>query len=263
VTAAEWDGGLTEERHGPVVVLRVGRERALGALSSTLVRALGDRVDQVRRDPSVRVLVLTGTGRGFIAGADINEYHGVSQEFFDEYQRLSFEVFSALARLPQPTIAAVNGYALGGGFEVALACDMILAADSARFGLPEVKLGLMPGGAGTQRLARAVNASFAKEVVMSGRLYSASEMMNRGVVAEIHTREKLEEAALLLADTIAANAPLAVRAAKRSIDAGLETPLDVAWMSDQQALSQLFQTHDAQEGVGAFLEKRAASFAGR
>lgn len=254
---------LVEERVGRVAVLRIEREDALGALSRSLVLTLGQYVEALHMDESVAVLVLTGTGKGFIAGADIGEYHGVSGVAFDEYQRLSRRVFSALELLPQLTIAAVNGYALGGGFEVALCCDLILASEGAQFGLPEVKLGLLPGGGGTQRLARAAGIRFAKEAVVTGTFYSAAEMVQRGVASSVHPGDELLPAALELAQRIAGRPPLAVRAAKRVINQGAEVPLEVGLGMEQQELSALFESHDAAEGISAFMDKRRPHFVGR
>lgn len=253
---------LVEERRGAVTLLRIDREDALGALSRTLVERLGDYLEDLHASDDVRVLVLTGTGKGFIAGADIAEYHGAPAGVFDEYQRLSRRVFTALEALPQFTLAAVNGYALGGGFEVALCCDMILASDRARFGLPEVRLGLVPGGGGTQRLARAAGTRFAKEATVTGRFYGADELAARGVVSSVCRGEELLETAERTAAEIAENAPLAVRAAKRLVNRGVEMSLDVALAAEQDALSALFRTRDGAEGVAAFIEKRRPRFAG-
>jgi enoyl-CoA hydratase len=250
-------------RDGAVVVLRIDREEALGALSGTIVRTLGEVFDQLAADRTVRVLVVTGTGRGFIAGADITEYHNTTQQAFEDYQHLSRKVFDRLESLPQITIAAVNGYALGGGFELALCCDLIVASARARFGLPEINLGLLPGGGGTQRLARAAGARLTKELVLTGRFASADELHRRGVVAAVHEPDGLASAALELAHDIAAKAPLAAAAAKRLIDDGLQAAQSVGLTAEQQILCRLFATEDGKEGVAAFVDKRPARFTGR
>jgi len=247
---------LVEDRRDHVAVLRIEREAALGALSRSMVEALLAYLDALREDRGVRVLVLTGTGRGFIAGADIGEYDGVPQVAFDEYQRLSRRAFAALTELPQPVIAAVNGYALGGGFEVALCCDMIVASAAARFGLPEVNLGLLPGGGGTQRLARAIGVRATKELVMTGRPMRPDEAERRGLVVRVADAEELMDAALELAERLAAKAPLAVREAKRLIDDGVEGPLGAAWTLELRVLGALFASDDAREGIQAFVVKR-------
>ncbi|MFI7066716.1 enoyl-CoA hydratase/isomerase family protein [Kribbella sp. NPDC050124] len=253
---------LVAERDGAVAVLRIDREEALGALSRSLVEKLGEQFDRLHKDPAVRVVVLTGTGRGFVAGADIGEYDRVTPEAFDNYQRLSRRTFSALERLPQFTIAAVNGYALGGGLELALCCDLIVASERAKFGLPEVKLGLIPGGGGTQRLARAAGIRFTKEAVATGRFYRPEELRRRGVISSVCPPDDLMPTVTELAQTIATNAPLAVRAAKRVIDLSADVPLEAGLSLEQQALSDLYRTHDGSEGIAAFIEKREPKFIG-
>lgn len=253
---------LVVEHEDAIAILRIDREKALGALSRSMVEALVRYFDDLAGEETVRVLVVTGTGRGFIAGADITEYHEVSQADFDAYQRLGRQAFGKLATLPQATIAAVNGYAFGGGFEVALACDLIVASTTARFGLPEVKLGLLPGGCGTQRLARAIGVRATKELVMTGRAMRPDEAERRGLLAKVVEPDELMPAAMELARTLARNAPLAVREAKRLIDDGVEAPLEAAWTFEQRVLSNLYATADAREGIQAFIDKREPVFRG-
>ncbi|MFD9888699.1 enoyl-CoA hydratase/isomerase family protein [Amycolatopsis sp. NPDC059027] len=254
---------LVETRTGAVATLRIDREGALGALSRSMVEALGGYLTALRSDEDVRVLVLTGTGRGFIAGADINEYSGVTRTAFDDYQKLSRGVFDQLAQLPQPTIAAVNGYALGGGFEIALCCDFLVASTAARFGLPEISLGLLPGGGGTVRLARQIGVRLTKELVLTGRRLKPDEAQRLGLLTALTEPDDLLARAGELAATIAAQAPIAVQEGKRLVDDGVETGLAAALTREQQVLSWLSTTDDAREGVAAFLEKRAAVFRGR
>jgi enoyl-CoA hydratase len=253
---------LVETRSPGVAVLRIDREKALGALSRSLLVCLHDHLRALRTDPEVRVLVLTGTGRGFIAGADIGEYDGVEQRAFEEYQLLGRATFDTLAQLPQVTIAAVNGYALGGGFEVVLCCDLIIASERAKFGLPEVKLGLLPGGGGTQRLTRAAGPRFTKELVLTGRFATTAELAERGLITKTCPPEEVLTEAMDLATAIAANAPRAVRAAKQLIDDGAQMPLDVALTAEQDVLNRLFAGADGKEGVAAFIAKRDAVFTG-
>lgn len=254
---------LVETREGGVATLRVDREEALGALSKSMVTALGDYLRDLRGCRDVRVLVLTGTGRGFIAGADIGGYHGATQAEFDAYQRMSRAVFEELEQLPQPTIAAVNGYALGGGFEVALCCDLIIASEAARFGLPEVKLGLLPGGGGTQRLSRAIGIRATKELVMTGRIMRAAEADRHRLLHKVTPADELVPAAMELAGRLAAAAPLAVREAKRLIDDGVQQALGAALTTEQAVLSRLYATADAAEGIEAFVAKREPRFTGK
>jgi enoyl-CoA hydratase/carnithine racemase len=254
---------LIEERVGAVAVLRIEREEALGALSRSMVTALRDYFTRLRDDSSIRVLVLTGTGRAFVAGADIGEYHDVSQASFDAYQRLSREMFDTLESLPQFTIAEVNGYALGGGFELALCCDVIIASEKAKVGLPEVKLGLIPGGGGTQRLGRALGARTAKLLLATGAILPAGDLVAGGVVTRLVPPAELHGEVLKLGEQIAQNAPLAVRATKRVVNAGLEMRLGDALTLEQDALSALFATADANEGIAAFLSKRTPVWQGK
>ena len=254
---------LVEERVGAVAILRIDREEALGALSRSMVSALRDYFTRLRDDSAVRVLVVTGTGRAFVAGADIGEYHEVSQESFDAYQRLSRETFDTLESLPQFTIAGLNGYALGGGFELALCCDVIIASEKAKVGLPEVKLGLIPGGGGTQRLSRALGGRLTKQLLATGAIVTAAELVSRGVVTRVVPGEELRDKVLELAEEVAHNAPCAVAAAKRVVNAGLELRLPDALTLEQQALSELFATADAAEGVSAFLAKRTPVWQGK
>lgn len=254
---------LVEERRDAVALLRIDREEALGALSGPMLEALLDYTEALAEDPGVRVLVLTGTGRGFIAGADIGEYVGASQVDFDAYQRLGRRAFDSFVRLPQVAIAAVNGFALGGGFEIALCCDVIVASSSARFGLPEIKLGLLPGGGGTQRLARAVGVRMAKELVMTGRAMTADEALSRGLLSRVVADEELVAESVALAEKLASRAPLALREAKRVIDEGVEASLPAGWTLEQRVLGALYASDDAKEGVRAFAEKRPPEFHGR
>lgn len=255
---------LVFERRGAVEVLRIDREEALGALNFSIMEALGSyAADLAARSGEVRVLVLTGTGRSFVAGADIAGYHGASQADFDGFQRRSRRTFDAIAALPQITLCAVNGFALGGGFELALCCDFILVSDKAKLGLPEIKLGLLPGGGGTQRLPRLVGPMRAKEMLLSGRMITAAEAVEYGVALEACDPDRLMPRALELAATLADQAPVALAEGKRVIDDGLDAALSAALSFEQRALGALFATHDGKEGIAAFLEKRKPVFQGR
>ena len=254
---------LVLERKGAIELLRIDREEALGALSSEIMQTLGAFAADLARRREVRVLVLTGTGRGFVAGADIKGYHGAAQAEFDAFQRLSRQTFDAIAGLPQVTICAVNGYALGGGFELALCCDLILVSDTARLGLPEIKLGLLPGGGGTQRLPRLVGAMRAKEILLTGRMITAAEAVTCGAALEACEPDALVPRALELAQILAEQAPIALAEGKKVIDDGLETSLAAGLTFEQRVLGALFATQDGKEGIAAFLEKRKPQFEGR
>lgn len=250
-------------RVGMIEIVRIDREAALGALSRSIVDTLVQHTMRLAAATDVRVVVFTGTGRAFVAGADINEYQNVTQRDFDDYQRLSRRMFDGIAALPQPTICAANGYALGGGFELALACDFILASEKARFGLPEIKLGLLPGGGGTQRLARLIGRMRAKELILTGRMMQADEALAAGVVLSLAAPDALLNQALQLAAELAVRAPLALREGKRIIDDGDDTPLHAGLTMEQRALGALFASDDAREGIEAFIDKREAVFLGK
>ncbi|MEM9230406.1 MAG: enoyl-CoA hydratase-related protein [Pseudomonadota bacterium] len=255
---------LALTRHGAIEVLRVDREEALGALNFEIQAALGDYVaDVAARKHEVRVLILTGTGRGFVAGADIAGYHGAEQTVFDDFQRRSRETFDAIANLTQATICAVNGYALGGGFEIAMCCDFILVNEKTKLGLPEIKLGLLPGGGGTQRLPRLVGAMRAKEMIMSGRMITAEEAVAYGAALEACAPDDLMPRAMELAETLAAQAPVALREGKRIVDDGLDSALSAGLTLEQRVLGALFATEDGKEGIAAFMEKREPEFKGK
>lgn len=253
---------LAVSRVGSILVLRIDRESRLGALSSELIDRLRAEFHAVEEDPSISVVIITGTGKAFVAGADIAEYRDVTVESFTDYQYRSRLLFDGIAALDRPVIAAVNGYALGGGFELALACDLIVASRTAQFGLPEVKLGLVPGGGGPQRLSRRTSASFAKEVTMIGRLISGEEALHRGIVSRLAEPESLMAEATALARDLAGLPWRAVRRVKSLVDTGFALPLDEALTADQEALIELFLSEDAREGIAAFLDKRPARFRG-
>lgn len=255
---------LALERHGAVEVIRIDREEALGALNFSIMDALGEYATGLAaRRADVRALVITGTGKGFVAGADIAGYHGAGQVDFDRFQRRSRHTFDAIAALPQITICAVNGYALGGGFELAMCCDFILVSQKAKLGLPEIKLGLLPGGGGTQRLPRLVGPMRAKEMLLTGRMITAAEAVEYGAALEACEPDKLMPRALELAGMLADQAPIALAEGKRVIDDGLDTALSAGLTFEQRVLGALFATQDGKEGIAAFMEKRAPAFKGR
>ncbi|MDA4848370.1 enoyl-CoA hydratase/isomerase family protein [Hoeflea poritis] len=255
---------LVLERKGAVEILRVDREEALGALNFEIQAALGDYVNGLHgRKDDVRVVILTGTGRGFVAGADIAGYHGADQVAFDGFQRRSRQTFDAVANLPQATICAVNGYALGGGFELAMCCDFILVNEKTKLGLPEIKLGLLPGGGGTQRLPRLVGPMRAKQLLMTGRMITAQEAVEYGVALEACAPDALMPRAIEFAEELAGMAPVALREAKRVVDDGLDAALSAGLTMEQRVLGALFATQDGKEGIAAFMEKREPEFKGK
>lgn len=255
---------LILERLGVIEIVRIDREEALGALNFEIMKTLGAYAQSLagRRD-EVRVLILTGTGRGFVAGADIAGYHGVGQTAFDRFQRRSRQTFDAIAGLPQATICAVNGYALGGGFELALCCDFIFVNATTKLGLPEIKLGLLPGGGGTQRLPRLVGAMRAKEMLMTGRMITAAEAVDYGAALEACAPDVLMPRVIEFAEGLAKMAPVALSEAKRVVDDGMDAALSAGLTMEQRVLGALFATEDGKEGIAAFMEKRDPKFNGR
>lgn len=229
-----------------------------------MIRALEAELDAIAGDSSVRVVILTGAGdRAFVAGADIGEYRGNQTAAFTAYQLESRRVFDKLEALRQPTIAAVRGYALGGGFELALCCDLIIGTQSARFGLPEGLLGLSPGGGGTQRLTRAVGRPMASDIMLAARRITGERAYQIGLTVEVTSEEALMETAVARAQAMLKVAPLAQAEMKRLIRQGFDAPLPVAQSLEQEVLFRLYSTEDGQEGITAFLDKRPPEFKGR
>lgn len=255
---------VSSERRGAVALLTLNRPDALNALSRGLLESLASAIDGLAGDPAVRAVVVTGAGRAFAAGADIAEMQGMSALEGEAFSRLGHETFAALEALPVPTIAAVNGFALGGGCELALACDFVWVARKARLGQPEVNLGLLPGFGGTSRLVRRVGPAWAKELVLSGEPITADVAERIGLANRVfEDPEELVAAALDLGETIAKKGPVAVALAKRVIHEGQDADVRVAHALEQQAFGLAFATEDRAEGMAAFLEKRDPGFEGR
>ena len=251
------------ERRGPVAVLTLNRAEALNALNEATLEALCARCDEIARDGALRAAVLTGAGRAFAAGADIAEMRAHSPAEAEAFSRLGHRATAALEELAIVTIAAVNGFALGGGCELALACDWIYASQKARFGQPEVGLGLIPGFGGTSRLARRVGVAWAKEMVLTGEPLKAEEALRIGLVNRVFPPEELRDAAVKAGETIAVKGPVAVAQAKRVIQEGQGADLRVAHALEQAAFGLVSASADRDEGMDAFLEKRDPAFEGR
>jgi enoyl-CoA hydratase/carnithine racemase len=255
--------GLRVERDGPVTTLWLDRPAKRNALDAALLEALEETLRQLAKDRDVRAVILTGGESVFAAGVDIGSFAatpGVANAYRASEARA--RCWEALTHLPQPTIAAVAGYALGGGCELALACDLRLAAESARFGQPEVRLGLIPGAGGTQRLPRLIGATRAKELIFFGDPIDAQEAHRLGLVNRVVPTERLLAEARDWAARLAALPPLALAMAKQAVDTGADLALPAALYLEQQSFVALFGTADEQEGVAAFLEKRAPRFTG-
>lgn len=246
-----------------VARLTFNRPDKLNALSAESIALLDRQLDDIAADPAIRVLVLAGAGeRSFVAGADISEYRGNRHAAFAAYQFESRRVFDKLEALPKPTIAAVRGYALGGGFEIALCCDIILCGESARLGLPEGRLGLSPGGGGTQRLTRMVGRYVAADLMLAGWRMTGERAYQLGIAVALCADAVLEDEALSRARAMMKLAPLAQAEMKKLIRLGPDAPLPVAQGLEQEVLLRLYASADGQEGVSAFLDKREPRFRG-
>lgn len=254
---------LLVQPDGAVAVITVNRPEKRNALNATVRRELVAVFDALRTDPAVRVLVVTGAGdRAFIAGADIAEF----AERSASQQRSALEgrrVFEEIADYPKPVLAMINGYALGGGCELALACDVRVAARSARLGQPEIRLGLIPGGGGTQRLPRLVGTGQALRLILTGELVTADEAERIGLVDLVVADADLPETTLQLAHAMARHSPLSLELAKQAVRAAGLTPLSAGLTLERELFITAFASQDGQEGVRAFLEKRPPTFHGR
>jgi enoyl-CoA hydratase len=246
-----------------IAVLTMNRPKALNALNSRTLAELDQVLQAEARDPAVRALVVTGAGdKAFVAGADIAEMSAMSPDQARAFAELGQRAYARLEALPIPTIAAVNGFALGGGGELALACDLVYASDRARFGQPEVNLGLLPSWGGTQRLARRVGAMRALEIVLTGEMYDAARAKEMGLCLEVLAPDALLPHAKAKAKVIASRGPLAVAAAKRLVRAGADAGLPQGLALEAEAFGLVFASDDMREGTKAFLEKRPARFEG-
>jgi enoyl-CoA hydratase len=252
---------LTETRHH-VGTITINRPDKLNALNAAVLAELEAAVTQLASDASVRAIVITGAGRAFVAGADIGEIAQESRDSLQAFALRGQKIFSAIERTRKPVIAAVNGFAFGGGCELALACHVRLASTAAKFGLPEVKLGLIPGYGGTQRLPRLVGRGAALRLIMSGDAIDGAEAHRIGLAELIADPEKLMETAYAFADACAKNGPAAVARAIEAVDAGLDHTLGDGLRVEAQLFGSLGDTTDMREGTQAFLEKRAAKFTG-
>jgi enoyl-CoA hydratase len=249
------------EREEPIAVVLLNRPRQLNALSDELMDALVSELQQLDRDDAIRCIVLGGSERAFAAGADIAELAATSA--IELYYARRIERWDTIRGLWTPLVAAVSGYCLGGGCELAMACDLIVASETARFGQPETSLGIIPGAGGTQRLTRAVGKATAMDVILSGRFLSAGEALAAGLVARVVAREAWLDEAKAVAREIASKGPVATRLAKEAIDRAYESALQLGLDYERRALNLAFASEDAKEGLKAFIEKRKPEFRGR
>ena len=247
---------ITYEVEGQIGIITINRPKALNALNSAVLDELDKTLDAVDQE-AIRCLILTGAGeKSFVAGADIGEMSTLTKAEGEAFGKKGNDVFRKLETFPIPVIAAVNGFALGGGCEISMSCDIRICSENAVFGQPEVGLGITPGFGGTQRLARIVGTGKAKEMIYGARNIKAEEAYRIGLVNNVYPAEELMPAAKKLASTIARNAPIAVRSCKRAINEGIQVDMDQAIVIEEKLFGSCFETCDQKEGMNAFLEKR-------
>lgn len=246
---------------GPVGIVTLNRPRQLNALAAPLMRELVQAAEAHDVDPAIRAIVITGGPTVFAAGADIREMAEATP--VEMLQRNTLDLWDRLKKITKPLIAAVGGYALGGGCELAMLCDIIVAGENARFGQPEINIGLMPGAGGTQRLTRSVGKFVAADMILTGRMLAAEEAFQRGLVARVVPQELIVEEAARLGKELAAKAPVAVRLAKEAIRRAFEGRVDEGIDFERKAFYLLFTTEDAHEGMRAFIERRQPNYQGR
>jgi enoyl-CoA hydratase len=252
---------IETEVRGRVGLIRINRPKALNALNSTVMGEISQALSDFDGDPEVGAIVITGSEKAFAAGADIKEMmDSTAPEMLDSPL---ISRWGDIRRIQKPILAAVSGWCLGGGNELAMACDMIVASESAKFGQPEINLGIFPGAGGTQRLTRAVGKAIAMEVILNDRVLSAEEALQHGLVNRVVPVESYLEEALKLADQIAKRAPLAVRLAKQMVNQAEESALTEGIADERRTFNFLFSTEDQQEGMKAFVEKRKPKWKGR
>ena len=243
------------EVKGAVGIITINREKALNALNSTVLEELDKTLDAVNLE-EIRCLILTGAGqKSFVAGADIGEMSSLTKEEGEAFGKKGNDVFRKLETFPIPVIAAINGFALGGGCEIAMSCDIRICSDNAVFGQPEVGLGITPGFGGTQRLPRLVGAGMAKQMIYTGRNIKAEEAYRIGLVNAVYTQEELMTQAEKMASAIAKNAPIAVRNCKKAINDGLDVDMDQAIVIEEKLFGDCFETEDQKYGMAFFLDK--------
>ena len=247
---------LLVESEAKVGIIKINRPAAMNALNTQTIQELDDAVHRLSENPDVRVIVVTGEGKAFVAGADIAEMKDMTKEQAMDFSRMGQKAFSFLESQEKPVIAAVNGFALGGGCELALACDIRIASEAAKFGQPEVNLGVTPGFAGTQRLLRLVGAAKAKELVYTGEIIDAQTALSLGLANQVVSPDKLMDTVMEMAKRIASKGPMAIKLAKRVIHRGSKSDFDTGSSFEVEGFGECFASGEAKEGMSAFLEKR-------
>ena len=254
---------ITIEKHGGVAVLTINRPDKLNALNAQVHKEGVAALDELKNDDSVRVVVITGAGeKSFVAGADISEFEGKTPVT----QRSGFlerTLFNSLENFPKPVIAMINGFCLGGGCELALACDIRLAGDKAKIGQPEINLGIIPGGGGTQRLTKLVGEGKSMEMILTGAMIDAQTALNLGLVNHVYAPEELTAKTMEMANSIAEKSPIALQMAKEAVKLAARSNLDEGLRREVDLFAICFSTEDKKEGVAAFLEKRKPVFTGK
>lgn len=251
---------LMLEKKGHIAIIKMNRPHVLNALNIETLNELDRVVTQLSHDKDVFVIILTGEGKAFVAGADVAEMSAFTVFESRRFSHLGHRIFRKLDTLEIPTIAAVNGFALGGGCELAMACDIRIASENAKFGQPEVKLGITPGFGGTQRLARLIGSSMAKQLIFTGDIIDAEEALRINLVNKVVPAETLLDEAFFMAERIASNGPIAVQLSKTAINRGLDMNLDTALSYEAEIFSKCFSTKDQKTGMKAFLEKTERFF---
>jgi enoyl-CoA hydratase len=247
---------VTYQQQEQVGIMTINRPQALNALNLDVLKEIEETINQIDID-TTRALIVTGAGqKSFVAGADIGQMSTMTKEEGRDWGTFGNDIFRSLETLEIPSIAAVNGFALGGGCELAMSCDIRICSDNALFGQPEVGLGITPGFGGTQRLARIIGVGKAKEMIYAAYNIKADEAYRIGLVNAVYPQAELMEQALKIANKIAKNAPIAVRASKKAINDGLQVDMDSALEIEEKLFGSCFETHDQKEGMTAFLEKR-------
>ncbi len=257
----DYENILVERVEGRIGLIRINRPKAMNALNAPLMREMADALSALDADPAVGCLVITGNEKAFAAGADIKEMAGASA--VEMLTRDSISLWDRVADVHKPVIAAVSGWCLGGGSELALACDMIVASETAKFGQPEITIGVIPGAGGTQRLTRAVGKAIAMEMVLNNRTLTADEALRFGLVNRVVPVESYLDEAIKLAREIASRAPIAVRLAKEAVNKAFEGPLTEGLEHERRRFYFLFSTEDQKEGMAAFVEKRDPQWKGK
>ena len=252
---------LSTENH--VGTIRINNPASLNALNSEIISELSAVAHQAENDDNIYAVILTGEGRAFVAGADISEMVSLSGQEGEEFGRKGAEVFRTIEQMKKPVIAAVNGFALGGGCELAMACDIRIAADNAKFGQPEVGLGITPGFSGTVRMTKLIGAAKAKELIFTGRVIDAAEALLIGLVNKVVPATELMQSAMEMASAIASKAPVAVRFSKECINIAVDNKTDDSNHKENVLFGKCFETRDQKEGMEAFLGKRKAVFENR